>query len=77
VLHISIWGLEALFGWAKPTKSRCAGNGTGYQQASISKTVLPNHTRWDIRLFTAQKRLQHLTFDSNCVEQICSVHPLL
>jgi len=32
----------------KPTKAPC-GNGTGYQQTSILKTVLPNHVRWNIQ----------------------------
>jgi len=45
---------QALFWGSKPTKAS-RGDGTGYQQASISKTVLANHTRWDIRLFTAQQ----------------------
>jgi len=30
---------------AKPTKARC-GDGTSYQETSISKTVLPNHAKF-------------------------------
>jgi len=42
--------LELCFGGINPR-----GDGTAYQQTSISKTVLPNHTRWDIGLLDAQQ----------------------
>jgi len=51
---VQIGWLGALYGWAKPTKAPC-DNETGYQQTSISKTVLPNHVRSNIRLFNAQQ----------------------
>jgi len=41
VLHISRIG--DLFGGISPH-----GDRTGEQQTSISKTVLPNHAKWDI-----------------------------
>jgi len=41
VLHISRIG--GLFGELSPS-----GDRTGEQQTSISKTVLPNHAKWDI-----------------------------
>jgi len=47
VSHITLGGLGTLFGWDKSTKAP-RGNGTGYQQTSISTTVLSNHARWDI-----------------------------
>jgi len=34
--------LEICLVGAKPTKATC-GDGTGYQETSISKPVLPNH----------------------------------
>jgi len=38
-------GLKICLVGAKPTKTSC-GDGTGYQQTSISKTVLPNHAKF-------------------------------
>ena len=49
-----IGGLGALYGGAKPTKAP-RGDRYGYQQTSISKTVLPNHAKWDIGLFNVQQ----------------------
>jgi len=66
----------ALFGVLSPPNSPVATGLYGYQQTSISKILLPNHARWDIRLLDAQKWLQRLTFDGNCVEQLYSVQPL-
>jgi len=40
----------------KPTNASCGG-GTGYQQTSISKTVLPNHAK-----FTKIKAAPFLSF---------------
>jgi len=37
--------LEICLVGAEPTKAPC-GAGTGYQQTSISKTVLPNHAEF-------------------------------
>jgi len=42
-----VWGVE-------PTETPVAMGLRGYQQTSISKIVLPNHARWDIRLLNAQ-----------------------
>jgi len=39
--------------WLSPPKPR--GDGTCYQQTSISKTVSPNHASWDIDLLDAQQ----------------------
>jgi len=61
VLHISILGSCSFFGGLSPPNPR--GDGTGYQQTSISKTVWPNHASWDIGLLDAQQWLQHLTLD--------------
>jgi len=68
VFHISHWRCWSFVCGAKP--------GTGYQQPSISKTVLPNHARWDMGLLDAQQWLQSLSFDGNCVEQFYSVQAL-
>jgi len=39
---------------------------------------LPNHAKWDISLLILSKRLQRLTFDGNCVEQLYSINvPLI
>jgi len=37
--------LEICLVGTKPTKTTC-GDGTGYQETSISKTVLPNHAKF-------------------------------
>jgi len=52
------------------------GDGNGYQQTSISKTVLPNHASWDIGLLDTRQWLQRLMFNGYCDEQLYSVHPL-
>jgi len=77
VFHISHWGDWSFVCRAKPTKA-LHGDGTGYQQISISKTVLglPNHASRDIGLLNAQQWLQCLTFDGYCDEYLCSVQPL-
>jgi len=48
--------LEICLVGAKPTKASC-GDGTGYQQTSISKTILPNHAK-----FTKMKTPPFLNF---------------
>jgi len=65
MFHISHWGLGALFGGVKTTKAAKVprSDGTGYQNTSITKTVLPNHARWDIGLLGDQQWLQRFTFD--------------
>jgi len=55
-----------LFGVAKPTKTSYGG-GTGYPQTSISKTLLPNHARWDIDVLNALQWLQRVTFDGGLI----------
>ena len=59
--------------WLSPPKPR--GDGTCYQQTSISKTVSPNHASWDIDLLDAQQWLQRLSFYSYGDEQLYSVQP--
>ena len=57
VSHFTLEGLELFL----RSKAPC-GDGIGYQQPSISKTVLPNHARWDIGLLDARQWLQsHLS----------------
>jgi len=76
VIHISHWG-DWSFVWGDKATKSPRGNGTGYQQPSISKTVLPNHARWGIGLMNIQQWLQRFTFDGNCAEQLYLVQPLL
>ena len=72
LFHILIWrSLELCLVGLSPPSHR--GNGTSGQQTSISKTVLPNHARWDISLFNTQQWLQRPTYDGNCVEQLYAV----
>jgi len=75
VIHISHWG-DWSFVWGDKATISPRGNRTGYKQPSISKTVLPNHARWDISLVNFQQWLQRFTFDGNCAEQLYSVQPL-
>jgi len=51
---VSHWGLGAVFWDTRPTKAP-RGDETGYQQTSVSKTVLPNHASWDIGRLDAQQ----------------------
>ena len=73
--HVSHWGAWSFVWGAKPTKAP-RSDVTGYQQTSISKTVLPNQVKWDIDLLDAHQWLQPFTLECNCVEQLYSVQPL-
>jgi len=53
VSPFTLGDLELCLGEDKPTNPR--GDGTGYHQTSISKTVLPNHVRWNIGLLDSQQ----------------------
>ena len=74
VSYFNFGGLAAFLGGWDHQSLR--GDGTGYQQTSISKTVLPDHASWNIGLLDAQEWLQRFTFDGYCDEQLYSVHPL-
>jgi len=56
-------GLGYLSGGDKPTKAPF-GDGTGYQETSISKTVLPNHAKF-IKI-RAAPFLVEMTFFYDC-----------
>jgi len=45
IYDVSLFNLEICLVGVKPTKAPC-GDGTGYQETSISKTVLPNHAKF-------------------------------
>jgi len=75
IYSVSHWGAWSFVWGPKPTQDP-RSNMTGYQQTSISKTVLPNQARWDIGLLDAQQWLQSVTIDGNCVEQLYSLQPL-
>jgi len=56
ISHLGAWSSV----WeAKPIKAP-SSDGIGYQQTSISKTILPHHARWDVGLLNAQPWLRRL-----------------
>jgi len=74
VSYFSFGGFVAFLG-DQAHQNPC-GDGTGYQQTSISKTVLPNYASCDIGLLDAQQWLPRLVLNGYCGEQLHSVQLL-